>query len=307
MQHHEVFSRFRRYRGVIPAGYQVDFLGTQIRNDYISGLNGFHPCSQDRSVEEYPYPQPDEEYFEWIDLLESVVAASRTYTMIELGAGYGRWVVRAAFAAMNYNPKLHCHLVAVEAEPTVYGWMKEHFHHNGIKPRWHTLLHGAVTDEPGKVDFNIGGPVGGPFDLPPNAWYGQFLAKGRTAYGEPRTAGKYCGFKVRVHPNGWRSIQIPGISLKGILKKLDRVDLIDLDIEGEELNSLTNAITELDAKVRRLHIGTHGKEIEEGLRQLLSAHGWQCKADYSVFSTCDTEWGPISFENGAQSWLNPKV
>jgi hypothetical protein len=28
MQHHEVFSRFRRYGGEIPHGYEVDFLGT---------------------------------------------------------------------------------------------------------------------------------------------------------------------------------------------------------------------------------------------------------------------------------------
>jgi len=305
MQHHEVFSRFRRYSGEIPPGYHVDFLGTQISHKFIAGQPGVISCPDRRIVQDFPYPEPDEEYFEWIDLLESVVAAKGSYTMIELGAGYGRWALRAAFAARQYNPKLRCHVIAVEAEPTVYGWLKEHFAHNGLKPRWHTLLHAAVTDQPGKVEFYIGGPAGGPYDLAPDAWYGQCLTKDYDA-AESRPAGKYRGFKVLLHKSGWRSIRIPGVSLSAILKKLDRVDLIDLDVEGQELSSLTSVAAQLDAQVKRLHIGTHSAEIEAGLRQLLSAHGWQCHADYPLFSTSETPWGPIRFENGAQSWVNPR-
>jgi len=149
MRHHEVFSRFWRYSGEVPAGYQVDFLGTQISDKFDLGLQGVSPYPEARQSQNVPYPQLDEEYFEWIDLLESVVAASGSYTMIELGAGYGRWAVRAAYAAQQYDPKLHCRVIAVEAEPTVFGWMREHFRHNGLKPRRHTLLHAAVTDEAG--------------------------------------------------------------------------------------------------------------------------------------------------------------
>jgi hypothetical protein len=56
-----------------------------------------------------------------------------------------------------------------------------------------------------------------------------------------------------------------------------------------------------------MHIGTHTKEIEDGLRQLLSAHGWHCLFDYSLFSKGETPWGVIDFENGAQSWVNPRL
>jgi FkbM family methyltransferase len=306
MQHHEVFSRFRQYCGEVPSGYYVDFLGTKISYKFVAGQPGVDSQGDSWTAQDYPYPPIDEDYFEWIDLLESVVAASGSYTMIDLGAGYGRWSVRAAFAAKQYNPELRCHVIAVEAEPTVYGWMKEHFLHNGIKPRWHTLHHGAVTEKPGKVEFYIGGPRGGPFDLPPNAWYGQALTKDYEL-AESRPDGKYRGFKVMLHKSGWRSIRIPGVSLKSILKKLDRVDLIDLDIEGQELASLTAVAAELDTKVKRLHIGTHGKEIEAGLRQLLLAHGWECRTDYSLFSTSETPWGTVNFENGVQTWVNPKL
>jgi len=308
MQHHEVFSRFRQYSGEIPQGYHADFLGTQAQHEFTSGLRDDVPVPYPlrRTYQNYPYPRVDEDYFEWIDLLESVVAASGSYTMLDLGAGFGKWAVRAAFAARQYNPKLRCHVIAVEAEPTVYDWMRKHFRHNGIKPRWHTLLHAAVADEPGEVEFCIGGPRGGPYDRPPSAWYGQFLTKGNAAFGEWRPDGKYHGFKVRLHTSGWRSIRIPGVSLGSLLEKLQRVDLIDLDIEGQELASLTSVAAELDAKVKRLHIGTHSTEIEAGLRRLLAAHGWQCHADYPLSSTSETPWGPVSFENGVQSWVNPR-
>jgi len=309
MPHHEVFSRFRQWSGEIPEGYHADFLGTQARHEFTAGLREDVPvpCPPRRTIQDYPYPLLDEDYFEWIDLLESVVAAQGSYTMLDLGAGFGKWAVRAAFAARQYNPKLRCRVIAVEAEPTVYGWMREHFRHNGLKPRWHTLLHAAVTGEPGEVEFSIGGPRGGPYDRPPNAWYGQFVTKGNAAFGESRADGKYRGFKVLLHNSGWRSIRIPGVTLGSLLEKLRRVDLIDLDIEGQELASLTSVAAELDAKVKRLHIGTHSTEIEAGLRRLLPAHGWQCLADYPLSSTSETPWGPVAFENGAQTWVNPRL
>ena len=80
-----------------------------------------------------------------------------------------------------------------------------------------------------------------------------------------------------------------------------------MDIEGQELPTIRSTIDELDRKLKRLHIGTHGKEIEDELRQLLSSHGWDCLADYSVFSTSETPWGTINFENGVQSWVNPRL
>lgn len=69
------------------------------------------------------YPPFDEEYFEWIDLLEAVAAAKDRFTMLELGAGFGRWTARAAAAAKQRD--LSYSLIAVEAEPTHFDWMRE--------------------------------------------------------------------------------------------------------------------------------------------------------------------------------------
>jgi hypothetical protein len=58
--------------------------------------------------------------------------------MLDLGAGYRRWAVRPAFAVRQYWGLLPHHLIAVGAEPTVFGWMPLHFRDNRINPALHT-------------------------------------------------------------------------------------------------------------------------------------------------------------------------
>jgi hypothetical protein len=125
--------------------------------------------------------------------------------------------------------------------------------------------------------------------------------------GESEEDGESRGRKMLRHKSGWRSICVPSVSLRGLLSDLDRVDLIDTDIEGQELPAIRAPIADLDAKVKRPYIGTHGKEIESELKQLLSGHGWRCLADYSLLSTSETPWGTVRFENGVQSWVNSRL
>jgi FkbM family methyltransferase len=303
LQHHEVFSHFKPFRGQVPADYGIDFLGIKTHREFVAGLHTFDAGT----MLETCYPAINEEYIEWIDVLESVVASRGSYTMIDLGAGFGRWSVRAAGALKQYTDQLPYRLISVEAEPVVFKWMGRHFQDNEIYAAKHSLIHAAISDAPGHVLFYIGAPIGSPWDRKPDNWYGQFLAKDYDISGEYEEDGEYSGYPARRHKSGWRSISVPSVTLPSLLKDLKLVDLIDMDIEGQELPAVQANIEELDAKVKRLHIGTHTKEIEDGLRQLLSAHGWRCLFDYSLFSKGETPWGTIDFENGAQSWVNPRL
>src|SRR5579863_6401625 len=302
LQHHKVFSHFKPFRGEVPPGYGIDFLGVKTHLDFVAGMYTY-PAG---TILETGYPMVNEEYFEWIDVLESVVAARGSYTMLDLGAGFGRWSARAAYALKQYNSLPH-RLIAVEAEPVVFKWMGRHFQDNDIEATQLRVIHGAISNAPGDVLFYVGGPRGGPWDKNPDDWYGQSLTKDYDVQGEYEQDGEYHGFPVRLHKSGWRSIGVPGVSLGSLLSDLDLVDLIDMDIEGQELPSVRSTIKELDTKVKRLHIGTHGKDIEEQLRQILAAHGWHCLFDYSLFSKAETPWGTVDFENGVQSWVNPKL
>jgi len=66
------------------------------------------------------YPLFDEEYFEWINLLEAVISASRRFSLF---------------------------LVAVEGEPTHFEWLIENSHDNEVRPEDCGLIHAAVSAE----------------------------------------------------------------------------------------------------------------------------------------------------------------
>jgi hypothetical protein len=92
IKHHKIFVKFHRWSGRAPAGYEVDFLGSKYRTAYFT-MHRPQPAERYEAPEHPPY---DEEYFEWIDLLEAVASAKNRFTMLELGAGWGRWSARAA-------------------------------------------------------------------------------------------------------------------------------------------------------------------------------------------------------------------
>jgi hypothetical protein len=90
-RHHEVFEGFRCWSGQVPSGFEADFLGSRYRTAY------FKLSTPQADARYAPsYPPFDEEYFEWIDLLEAVRSARGRFTMLERGAGFGRWTAKSS-------------------------------------------------------------------------------------------------------------------------------------------------------------------------------------------------------------------
>ncbi len=304
-----------RWRGVPPAGFVVDCFGIKTRAEFETGLAAHvESYGRDPGIREPPLPAFSEETFEWVDVLEAVAAARERFVMIELGAGYGRWLVRGVAALRVLNPLPYA-LVGVEAEPTHFAWLREHLDDNGIGPDAHDLIQAAMHVSAGTAMFHVGNPAG---------WYGQALAKDDAPAPAPRRSGPV-GFLLRKRrrakraaqraataasqsgPNGQRRQAVRTVTLTGILEQHARVDLIDLDIQGAELAVLRSAIEPLTATVRRLHIGTHSAAIEDGLRALFTAHGWTLRNDYACGTAAATPYGPITFGDGVQTWVNPRV
>jgi len=290
-QHHKIFDALSVYTGKAEPGFDIDFLGIRTRCEFSAG--GIITAMPVHTLE------PHEDYFEWIDLLESIMAAKDRYTMMELGAGYGRWSVRAA-AALRQLRGLPFHLVAVEGEPRHYRWLEQHMSDNCIPSDARTLIRGVVSDHRDDLLFYVGTASASD---EPASWYGQAIIQGYEAVdGAP--SGQYEGQDVFQLKSGWKAVKTHSYLLTDILPETDRIDLIDLDVQGEELKVISSAIDTLDRKVARLHIGTHSHEIEAGLRELLSRHGWECKTDYPCAQTNQTPWGPVQFVDGVQSWVN---
>jgi FkbM family methyltransferase len=274
----DVFREFPRWQGRVPAHHEVDFLGHIVSRRYHGGLP-LYPARHAAPG----YPAPNEEIFEWIALLEAVLTARDTFTMVELGAGYGRWLARAACAIRVKRPQLRMRLIGVEAEPTHFAWMHEHLSRNGVAPHSCTLIHAAVngTNEP--VHFTVGHP---------EEWYGQAILPSAD-----------CGF------GDWPQAEVvtmPSVTIPELTAGVDYVDLVDMDIQGAELPCIAQSIGTLTQKVRRVLVATHGDDIHRAIYGILRDAGWQCEAAYGPQSKQQTEFGPINFSDGVQYWTRAR-
>jgi FkbM family methyltransferase len=271
---------------------QVDFLGAKTRISYFETL---------RSNDSPTLPPFDEEYFEWVDLLESLSTANGTFTMMELGAGYGRWLVRAALACRLLGDVPY-KLIGVEAEPTHFEWMSQHFTDNGIDPADHMLVKGAVSTKDGSTQFLVGNA---------ERWYGQRIVLLEDRWQGVKQPLKLVMSKSRkdesVQPLRYHFERVKTVGLGTLLTSFERVDLIDLDVQGSELKVIEAAATSVDKKVKRVHVGTHNRKVEAGLRKFFKGLGWLCIFDFPGEGKRETPWGPIDFQDGVQSWTNPRL
>jgi FkbM family methyltransferase len=282
-----IFDRFPAAPENNDSVFSVSFLGDRVRHEI------------DRLFTD-PVPKVDEEIFEWMDVLESAESAAARMTVIELGAAYGRWAIRAAYAAHHLDKDYRLNLV--EADPRHIGWLKRTLADNGIPGDRVTIHEGVIDNRPGDAVFAVGPPGIGPHD---DHWFGQaavdYDLKGCA------WCGDYHGRDLYLAPDGWHLISVPRLSLSAILAEHDRVDLVDMDIQGAEARAVAEAVEPLTDKVRKLHIGTHSQDIEAVLRTVLTSRGWICLRDYSVGRENETPLGRCAFVDGVQTWLNPRL
>ena len=272
----EVFAKFAFFSGEVPAGFYADAIGSLINRRFVMAEEEVRKWGS--YFGRYDEPDRDCEFFEWVDLLQAVADANGTFTMIELGAGYGRWLVAADMACRQ--KRLASRLIGVEAEPTHFEWMKQHMRTNGLALENHTLINAPVAATRRVVLFAAGKP--------------------RESYGQAIVNNHNEG-------PGYEKIEMTAVTLDEILAPLPMVDHIDMDIQGAELEVVQASIGHMTRKVRRVHIGTHSREIEDALRELFAAHGWRAEWDFPCFEECDTAFGRFSFEDGVQGWRNDRL
>jgi hypothetical protein len=87
-----------------------------------------------------------------------VVEAIDEFTMAALGAGWRRWLIAAASAVKQYRD-IPFHAIGVEAEPTHFKWMLEHFRDNGLDPVDHNLMEADRRWHP-KMSNSLGACLG---------------------------------------------------------------------------------------------------------------------------------------------------
>jgi FkbM family methyltransferase len=201
--------------------------------------------------------------------------------MMEVGAGWGRMCIDLA-GIINNNiiqivpEKYSCY--AVEAEPTHYKWLKEHFDELKING---TTKNCAVSDNKGSCFFDTSEEA--------DKQYGQAIA---------RITPKNI---IRILKG--QLTEVPTFTLDSLIMKsgFDKVDILDLDIQGYEYKALLGAKNSISqGLIDYLLIGIHSVELSEKIRTLLK-NRYDCIVDLPPKKISKLDgFNPISFYDGIQ-------
>lgn len=221
------------------------------------------------------------------------------------GAGWGRMSLALA-GVIDYNVipltpvKYRC--LAVEGEPTHYQWLKEHFEVqkiNGI------AVHGAVSNKNGTCRFDSVGEAG--------SRYGQTITSLITINKMPSikkiynfvTNGKDRIERIKNYYNLLikGTIKIPMYTIDRLIQTygFDHVDIIHMDVQGAEYKVALGAAKSIENDlIDYLIIGTHHRDLNDKLRQLLSSKFDVIVNIYPHSVGAVNGFPPIKVEDGIQ-------
>lgn len=285
------FEAFPPRTITVPPGFSSDYIGNCWPTRF--GL------ADNQGTYETALPRINEEYFELLDVFEAVIDAGDSFTMHEWGAGFARWASVGVRAARERGIE-DVRIAIVEAEPKHLAFSIETMWTLGIRGERLKLHPFALAGQAGTDLFVVGRATALEGSDP---WYGQALndmgeyaPNGRTYHGRPELE----------NTKGFRAIAVSVQTAEPVLAPHDFIDLINIDLQGVEADVIEGCVGELNGKVRRLHIGTHGLDIEARLRTTLTENGWLCLRDLPSQTLNDTSFGPVETVDGVQSWFNPR-
>jgi len=273
-------------------GYITDFLG--IRHSV-----GFFPKNYMNisGAVFQKLPIPDDgfhaETIEYVSCLTSVENADSSYTMFELGAGWGPWMSIAGTAAKRKGIRT-INLIGVEGEHNKMSFIKEHLTENGLRPdteEMKTCLNGINTI----IYDGVINTTGNDMEFPDAA---------HDAYGASLVEGAGSG-------HFQKTTLVKGYSLPAISSEYDYIDFVHIDIQGYEEELVSKSIDFLKKKVKFLFIGTHTREIEGHLINILYENDFRLIRE----QPCRVLWPElkpnnfidVTIKDGGQFWLNKQL
>lgn len=317
----DIFDGITPWAGFVPRGYAADFIG--ILTDFkFHVLSGIDPTTVGGAHVQTALPVIGnggnaEGWFEAINWFASAREARGRYVMVTLGAHYGAQAVGAYKALQLVNP-MPCKLVAVEPVPENFEWMVRHMRTNGIDPDQHWLVQMAISDRNDPMYFPVGAPGTGA-----NNSFSTNEAAARKQYADTFIAGgrekEALRNLIMNNTTGIEKDLVPGhnlmaeikllscVTLKDLTGPFDLVDYLESDIQQSENLVFPPFIDLLRKKVRRILIGTHGKDVHHSLHDLFAHNGWEIVFSFEPNATHESALGPFVTNDGVLTVRNPDL
>ena len=311
-----MLARVTPWSGHVPDGYATDFLGILRDENFLWNNTGpFTPGGGYVKPERPTLATFGETYFEIADWFYSALDASDRYVAVSLGAAYGAQLVGAWKTLQAVNP-MPAHLVAVDPVPANCAWTRKHMADNGINPDEHSIIQAALGADNEPMLFPIGAPGTGVtsaigvnsaasrqvyVDLFQQSDQSQQILRNIFLFNSTGVSQELgLGFMGELK-------FISALTLRDVLSPFGRIDLLEVDIQRSELDVIAPCFDIVNRKVRRVHIGTHGRDVHAALRALFSNAGWQMVFDYAPDSSHQTARGVLQLGDGILTARNPAV
>ena len=238
------------------------------------------PKHNGTSLRYHPPAKLDEsDWYEVEAIMFAVLNVKDRFVMLELGAGYGRWLAHAhCLLRSRLSPSdASATYLGVEADPYHFSQMKMNLAANGIPQHELMSLQGAVTSSHSDLRFIAGDP---------DKWWGAAIGSGvGTTY------------------------PVTSFLFKHILSPFWTIDHIDFDCQTCEGDVITDeVIAVLNKKVKSMWIECHSLAIGQALTDRFTKWGWHIVYRITPTAT-DFGYGSVSSENDSvvNLWvLNPK-
>jgi FkbM family methyltransferase len=289
-----VFDDFPPVASDPQAGFMVDFLGVRTRATCASPF-----VSLAGRVFNTPAPVGDfhAETIEYVGLLKSVLSAKDRYAALELGAGWGPWLIGGAVAARRRgitDIRLH----GIEGDPEHFVSMQAHFRDNGFDPADFRLDNAVIGVEAGRARWPKLADPSGDFALRPMVRSG--------ADGESVGNSKETDYRGAVFDE---FIDVEMLSIQSVLERDSLWDLVHIDVQGTETELCSASIELLNQRVRWLVIGTHSRKIDGDLIELFFRHGWLLENEKPArfnYNRHSASLEAMTVVDGTQVWRNPR-
>lgn len=245
------------------------------------------------------WPAVSEEYFEYIDVLTSVLEYTTffrsrgPYVFVEIGAGYGHWAITSAVALRQIAPLANYKLKMLEIDTAKLPLIEQHIQLNKLSSAGKNSIlveRKGVSSSAGRGKMD-----GKAFD------YAAKMQVQNATQSEAKGA-----------------VFFPTVTVADALSEFDRVDMVDIDIQGAEAEIFTDeAMKTLATKTTRVHIGLHAQVDANLIIDKFKTHGFveqwifmHTPTNYvrcnEMFHYSPTPFGPVCFADGVLSFVNSR-
>lgn len=260
-------------------GRLVNFVGTIIDPAvYPPLLRG-----RENQIEDVPIPSNwHADIAEFAAALRAVDLAKETFRVLELGCGWGCWLLITGVAARTRGLKVD--LIGAEGDAGHVAFAERGCAENGFSPDQYRILRGIVGAKPGQALFPKQEHAGESWGLEPVFDASEDEAKAAAVSGK---------FDV-----------LPVLTLDSLTGDGKAIDLLHIDIQGGEAAFIESCLPALTKLVRYIVIGTHSREIEGQIMSNLRAPDWVLEIERPAIVQLTAGGGRTTMIDGVQGWRN---